>query len=316
MTHGNESATFLHAQFDDVEALVAAQIGWDLDFRQLDNGPVDARVEQVISGGLVLSDVAFGRRLHQRGQPPQGLLTFGLPDPSKLVDWRRRAPPCDAVLNFNARDGFDSVSAAGFTALVISVDHELYRQMEEALGAAVHPPRELSSASAFRCGPDQLQALTSAARNLLRLVETGSEAAPGAVQALRADLVMGLVRALSVTTAVGGVDNLKKRQEAVSRAVEFIDATAAEAPRVEDVYRAAGVSWRTLDRAFQERFGMPPKRYIASARLSGARRELRHSPPEASIADVANRWGFWHLGRFAADYREMFGELPSETRRG
>lgn len=30
-------------------------------------------------------------------------------------------------------------------------------------------------------------------------------------------------------------------------------------------------------------------------------------------ADVANNWGFWHMGRFAADYRKFFGELPSET---
>jgi hypothetical protein len=29
--------------------------------------------------------------------------------------------------------------------------------------------------------------------------------------------------------------------------------------------------------------------------------------------DVANRWGFWHMGQFAADYKRQFGELPSAT---
>jgi AraC family ethanolamine operon transcriptional activator len=32
------------------------------------------------------------------------------------------------------------------------------------------------------------------------------------------------------------------------------------------------------------------------------------------IADIANRWGFWHIGKLAADYRTQFGELPSATR--
>ncbi|MCK5375915.1 MAG: helix-turn-helix domain-containing protein, partial [Acidobacteria bacterium] len=31
------------------------------------------------------------------------------------------------------------------------------------------------------------------------------------------------------------------------------------------------------------------------------------------VTDVANNWGFWHMGQFAADYRKMFGELPSQT---
>ncbi|UCG61547.1 MAG: helix-turn-helix domain-containing protein [Candidatus Zixiibacteriota bacterium] len=36
-----------------------------------------------------------------------------------------------------------------------------------------------------------------------------------------------------------------------------------------------------------------------------------------TIADVANHWGFWHMGQFSADYRRLFGELPLETlRRG
>jgi len=35
-----------------------------------------------------------------------------------------------------------------------------------------------------------------------------------------------------------------------------------------------------------------------------------HSPSSASVSDVACRWGFWHLSRFAAHYRGLFGELP------
>jgi AraC-like DNA-binding protein len=36
--------------------------------------------------------------------------------------------------------------------------------------------------------------------------------------------------------------------------------------------------------------------------------------PYSAITDVANEWGFWHMGQFAADYQSQFGELPSETR--
>jgi len=48
--------------------------------------------------------------------------------------------------------------------------------------------------------------------------------------------------------------------------------------------------------------------------LSWVRRELRWAGHGTTIGDVANRWGFWHMGKFAADYRAYFGELPSATR--
>jgi len=57
-------------------------------------------------------------------------------------------------------------------------------------------------------------------------------------------------------------------------------------------------------------------RFMKDYRLNGARRDLgRIVSQETKISDVANRWGFWHLGQFAKDYRLWFGELPSETYR-
>jgi transcriptional regulator GlxA family with amidase domain len=80
------------------------------------------------------------------------------------------------------------------------------------------------------------------------------------------------------------------------------------------VCRQAQVSERVLHYAFKERFGISPKRYLQAFRLDSVRAELRSADPSvAKISDVANRWGFWHMGQFAADYRRQFGELPSET---
>jgi transcriptional regulator GlxA family with amidase domain len=78
---------------------------------------------------------------------------------------------------------------------------------------------------------------------------------------------------------------------------------------------------RTLERAFKEHFGIGPKAYLIRRRLSGARDALVRDDGPTAIVDVANEWGFWHMGQFAKDYRALFGELyralfgelPSET---
>ncbi len=84
---------------------------------------------------------------------------------------------------------------------------------------------------------------------------------------------------------------------------------------ISDLHIHSGVCWRTLDRAFKERFGMGPKQYIVAVRLAAVRTALQLAPPHKTITEIASEWGFGHLGRFSASYNKMFGELPSQTLR-
>lgn len=77
--------------------------------------------------------------------------------------------------------------------------------------------------------------------------------------------------------------------------------------------KAVGAPERTLHLAFKEHFGLSPKAHLKMLRLNAVRRELRSSGGCASITETAMNWGFWHLGWFAHDYREMFGERPTQT---
>ncbi|MFF1692533.1 AraC family transcriptional regulator [Streptomyces sp. NPDC058257] len=75
-----------------------------------------------------------------------------------------------------------------------------------------------------------------------------------------------------------------------------------------------GVRW--LQEAFRRYVGMSPMAYVRDVRLTRVRDELRAAEPGAlSVSEVAHRWGFSHLGRFAEQYHARFGELPSQTLR-
>jgi len=61
---------------------------------------------------------------------------------------------------------------------------------------------------------------------------------------------------------------------------------------------------------------MSPTRYLRLRRMHSVHHTLRSGGPDAaSVSEVARRYGFCRLGRFAADYRDLFGELPSATLR-
>ena len=58
---------------------------------------------------------------------------------------------------------------------------------------------------------------------------------------------------------------------------------------------------------------MSPMAYFQAVRLNEVRQELKTAAGTATVYEIARRWGFWHTGEFAAAYRRLFGELPSQT---
>jgi AraC family ethanolamine operon transcriptional activator len=124
---------------------------------------------------------------------------------------------------------------------------------------------------------------------------------------------LDLARAFASGTLPARTASSRSRDIAIRRAIEYIEDNRGEPLTVRDLVREAGVGWTTLVHAFHEHFGVTPKAYLQAVRLVGVRRDLREADRGTLIADVANRWGFWHQGQFAADYRRKFGELPSET---
>ena len=74
------------------------------------------------------------------------------------------------------------------------------------------------------------------------------------------------------------------------------------------------VSKRTLEYAFREHFELTPAAFIKRLRLAAVRSALRQADPaRPGVAYIASQFGFWHFAQFAADYRKLFGELPSQT---
>jgi transcriptional regulator GlxA family with amidase domain len=103
------------------------------------------------------------------------------------------------------------------------------------------------------------------------------------------------------------------RRSVVRAAVDLIDAHPEQPLSVAELAEAVGTTARGLQRGFKETLGMSPSVYVRSARLDRVREELVAGAGGASVTDIAMRWGFFHLGRFAQQYRDRFGVLPSET---
>lgn len=103
------------------------------------------------------------------------------------------------------------------------------------------------------------------------------------------------------------------RWRPVKRVVEAIEANPEHAWTLAQFADIAGVSGRRLQQLFNAQLDLSPMAYLQSVRLDRVHQELLADA--GHVSDLSMRWGFTHLGRFAAAYRARYGESPSETRR-
>lgn len=103
---------------------------------------------------------------------------------------------------------------------------------------------------------------------------------------------------------------------AIKSAIAYVQDHAGEPIGVNDVADHVGLCVRSLQEGFAKHVGATPTAYLRQVRLCRIREVLLLSDPsETSVATVAASWGFFHLGRFAGQYREAYGEPPSATLR-
>lgn len=217
--------------------------------------------------------------------------------------------------------------------LIVKVDR---RAMHQRLEALLQSP--LKRALVFELGVDLQTGPAAGVAALVDYLRSTLDSPPGrslngllAEQAenhLMTHLLLALPHNHSAALA-GGSSHLAPAPQVmprlVRRAQEVMRAHAELPITLADLCTQTGTSARTLQQAFAQHVGCSPMSWLRDLRLdlthaalqSAATDEAPGHPAAARrVAETAARFGFFHLGHFAAHYRRRFGELPSQTGRG
>jgi AraC-like DNA-binding protein len=161
-------------------------------------------------------------------------------------------------------------------------------------------------------------------RSTFRFVRDHVAARPGAD---RHPLVVANAVRLLASTALavfpndalsepGAQDRSDAHSGTLRRAMAFIESHPDRPLTAADIARAAHVTPRAVQLAFRVHLGTTPMTYLRRVRLDRAHAELRDAEPGGtSVTEIAARWGFLRPGRFATEYRAVYGRHPGTTLR-
>ncbi|MBY3029372.1 AraC family transcriptional regulator [Rhizobium leguminosarum] len=282
----------------------------------LDQGKLSFRCDMVSLGPMTLIKAAYEGRMRNTRHAEGDKLLVVLPDEGTanirgLSEDFASAPGKGVIIDAVHNRGFDIAERRRH--LTVAVDRtEMQRRLSVILETSVgdnfafHPEIDLSNGAGCLLG--QLANF---------IFEGGSNIAslPPSVFANLSDaffnLALGsLQHSFSDRLHAGGA-TASPRQ--VKRAIEFMRAHLHEVLTLEQIVQASGGSTRALQLGFQQFKFTSPMRYLKDLRLEAVHKELLTGDNVRTIAQVAQTWQFFQLGRFAADYHSRFGELPSQT---
>jgi AraC-like DNA-binding protein len=220
----------------------------------------------------------------------------------------------DIILNGSEEITLASDVRSGWASM--SLEPEAFAVTTEAItGREIRRP---SVTQLVRPAPEVLRRLSALHRAAAALARTDPAllASPQVVHAFEAQLTEAMVRSIGEGEPLRVMTATLRQRTIISRFEEFLEIRCEQPVYLVDICKAIGVSERTLRAACQDQFGMSPTRYLWLRRMYLARRRLAEAAGAAiSVTEVAMANGFWELGRFAAEYRSLFGETPSMTLR-
>jgi len=219
------------------------------------------------------------------------------------------------LLAFGGSAEVAGASGAPLRCGILSIAPSALERTASALGIKSHPPGE----GEFRVAPVVDRGRLSRAFELLSY--TVNHRKDAALTKREAGAIERAFLDIAVRSLAGDSSRSSPHQsarltsttivrtcEAYARKWRYQDVTLA------DLCEAPGVSERRVRSAFYECYQMSPTAYLRVTALNAVRRELVEGPRlRDAVSRAATDWGFWHLSRFAAQYRALFGESPRHT---
>lgn len=302
----------------DVEAHAANLSQWDQLYDQLSPGSFRGKVTELwLPQSQVFVETA-NQSLRQTCAAWHDSIWFGIPaSGAGLMSWGGRELPANAICVREGGAEFELMTAPDFNLFGVVVQREAFGDYLEATGHA--SLERLLQVRDVVCLPPELKddvygkltgILCDADRNFPQANTGDGVTLQGRIFASLARLLgAGMREEVPVTRR-------DTRQCYRHPALDKLRADILEQPdehvSIEALCERFHLSRRALQNYFEEATGLAPLAYMRVLRLNAVHRALLHG--EANVSEVASTWGFNHLGKFAHQYQEMFGELPSQTR--
>lgn len=288
----------------------------DLDIHQVSAGTYQGACSVLSADNMHVVHEQQNQLIYKSGYMPKNICTVSLcygTDPA--MRFTQFQSPLESWIFFLPEETeFDINVPGSIDTLYVCLEQDRLIESARILNEQFweKPPKELHAFNSPHTGR-----LASDLAMLAKNIHPATLQSPHGSKILVDSLLLALNSSTEILTGNTPEYHARRRvYQLVKTAREYIDACLqiGNIPSIVEICAQLGVSERTLQYAFKRDMQLSPVTYLRILRLNKARAMLLSvTSANTTVTHIAMMWGFLHLGKFSQDYRQMFGELPSET---
>ena len=278
----------------------------NVEEKLLESGSFLGMAKGVQTDRMTLLSFDINRKVLQQGAGTPGYITFTIWEPDVLFSWRNQEMKGGMIGVLWNREHM-SVTGSEFRAIPISIEEKFFKKLclEKGYFDLVG---KLRTNEILFVSELELQKI----RNMIRfIIEDNSLDDSSLTKLIEEKLLNQFVDCLGST--LSDKKELDLTHWKMNHVIEYIHANISNLSSLHQVSRGTQIPERTIRRLINNKFQISPKQYLNKLRLNDVRKGLLNDQCNSSIYQVASDFNFWHMGQFSKDYKNLFGELPSET---
>lgn len=306
------------AVFDDVYQHAHSLQNWPQEYDQLSSGKFEGFLEDIQMDAVRVFRERMKQSVVQDTHTPMGKISMMIPhhvEPSDASEQARQIMSAGVTLLPYESD-FSFVGPEELDYSIISIDHE---RLAELLSHETYTRLiGFKKSYGIKTAPAFLVNIRQQLSELIESLKAVKQTASNAELILKATEDKLIQLALTIYEADDKGNSQLKRlgnqhNYIVQCCHDYVASSEGSCASIVDICKALSIPHRTLNYSFHKATGTSPMQYLRAVKLNAARRELTKS--YLPVTDIAANYGFFHMGYFSQEYRRLFGETPSMTRK-
>lgn len=292
----------------DANQQAASLVNWQQEYDQISNGRFLGQIRERRFNSVHVFREDSNRALRQQCRVEEGGVWLGISVEDKALHINHSQLDADKLLLRQGGVDFELITPEAFSIYGMVLKQGFVQQLKEQLELDDVKGQELYLSGLSERHIQQLKYYLG-----ILLDPNQARWSCETHQTVVKDVLMELFSLSSQQEAAPKASS--QRQVVMNRIRQYLENQDYRTPiTVSELCEAVHVSRRTLQYTFEACCDTSPKQFIHRMRLNQIRRILQNPQETRNIAEIAFDFGFFHLGQFGQSYKQLFGEMPSETR--